>query len=104
MAPDGEELDAYLLGVFEQVEHFEGGYPFARDRKFRRRLVVTTQGVQAPKKLLASLLLCPARTDTLEGQCIAVIHRLDDEDDKMAHQPTNPLTHHSTNSPTQHYA
>lgn len=24
MAPDGEELDAYLLGVFEPVEQFEG--------------------------------------------------------------------------------
>jgi len=24
MAPDGEELDAYVLGVFEPVEEFEG--------------------------------------------------------------------------------
>lgn len=40
MAPDGEELDAYLLGVFEPVEQFE-------------------------------------------GRCIALIHRLDDDDDKL---------------------
>lgn len=41
---DGEELDAYLLGVFEPVE------------KFR-------------------------------GVCIAVIHRLDDQDDKLVITP-----------------
>ena len=39
-APDGEELDAYLLGVFEPVEEFK-------------------------------------------GKCIAVIRRLDDEDNKL---------------------
>ena len=39
-APDGEELDAYVLGVFEPVERYE-------------------------------------------GQCIAVIHRIDDNDDKL---------------------
>ena len=39
-APDGEELDAYLLGVFEPVA-------------------------------------------TFKGVCIAVIHRLDDDDDKL---------------------
>ena len=43
-APDGEELDAYLLGVFEPVEEFE-------------------------------------------GQVIALIHRLDDEDDKLVVTP-----------------
>lgn len=40
LAPDGEEIDAYLLGVFEPVESFT-------------------------------------------GKCIAVIHRLDDDDDKL---------------------
>jgi inorganic pyrophosphatase len=44
LAPDGEELDAYLLGVFEAVAEFE-------------------------------------------GRCIAVIHRLDDEDDKLVLAP-----------------
>ena len=39
-APDGEEIDAYVLGVFEPVEEFE-------------------------------------------GTCIAVIHRLNDDDDKL---------------------
>ncbi len=43
-APDGEELDAYVLGVFEAVEEFE-------------------------------------------GRCIAVIHRLDDDDDKLVLAP-----------------
>jgi len=43
-APDGEELDAYLLGVFEAVEEFE-------------------------------------------GRCIAVIHRLDDDDEKLVLAP-----------------
>ncbi len=44
LAPDGEELDAYVLGVFEPVEQFD-------------------------------------------GRCIAVIHRLDDEDDKLVLAP-----------------
>ena len=44
MAPDGEELDAYVLGVFEPLEEFE-------------------------------------------GRCIAVIHRLDDDDDKLVLAP-----------------
>jgi inorganic pyrophosphatase len=44
IAPDGEELDAYLLGVFEPVE-------------------------------------------TYTGLCIAVIHRLDDNDDKLVITP-----------------
>ncbi len=44
MAPDGEELDAYVLGIFEPLEHFE-------------------------------------------GRCIAVIHRLDDDDDKLVLAP-----------------
>ena len=39
-APDGEELDAYVLGVFEPVAAFT-------------------------------------------GECIAVVHRLDDDDDKL---------------------
>jgi inorganic pyrophosphatase len=39
-APDGEELDAYVLGVFEPLGEFK-------------------------------------------GRCIAVIHRLDDDDDKL---------------------
>ena len=39
-APDGENLDAYVLGVFEPVE-------------------------------------------TFMGECIAVVHRLDDDDDKL---------------------
>jgi len=43
-APDGEELDAYLLGVDEPVERFT-------------------------------------------GRCIAVIHRLDDDDDKLVLAP-----------------
>lgn len=46
IAPDGEELDAYLLGVFEPVKHFT-------------------------------------------GKCIAVIHRLDDDDDKLILVPQN---------------
>ena len=44
MAADGEELDAYVLGVFEPVEVFDG---------------------------------C----------CIAVIHRTDDDDDKLVVAP-----------------
>ncbi len=44
LAPDGEELDAYVLGVFEPVERFE-------------------------------------------GRCFAVIHRLDDDDDKLVLAP-----------------
>lgn len=40
LAPDGEELDAYVLGVFEPTEEFV-------------------------------------------GKCIAVVHRLDDDDDKL---------------------
>ena len=44
IAPDGEELDAYLLGVFEPVEEFM-------------------------------------------GVCIAIIHRLDDPDDKLVVVP-----------------
>ena len=39
-APDGDDLDAYLLGVFEPVQ-------------------------------------------TVTGRCIAIIHRLDDDDDKL---------------------
>ena len=44
MAPDGEEQDVYVLGVFEPLEQFE-------------------------------------------GRCIAVIHRLDDDDDKLVLVP-----------------
>jgi len=44
LAPDGEELDVYVLGVFEPLE-------------------------------------------TFEGRCIAVIHRLDDDDDKLVLAP-----------------
>jgi len=44
IAPDGEELDAYLLGVFEPVDEYT-------------------------------------------GVCIAVIHRLDDPDDKLVIVP-----------------
>lgn len=40
IAPDGEEIDAYILGVFEPI-------------------------------------------DTFEGECIAVIHRINDDDDKL---------------------
>lgn len=40
LAPDGEEVDAYILGVFEPKEEFT-------------------------------------------GKCIAIIHRLDDDDDKL---------------------
>ncbi len=43
-SPDGEELDAYVLGVFEPIDHFE-------------------------------------------GRCIAVIQRLDDDDDKLVLAP-----------------
>ena len=43
-APDGEELNAYLLGVFEPVEEYH-------------------------------------------GSCIAIIHRLDDNDDKLVVDP-----------------
>ncbi len=43
-SPDGEELDAYVLGVFEPLERFE-------------------------------------------GRCIAVIRRLDDDDDKLVLAP-----------------
>ncbi len=44
LAPDGEELDAYVLGVFEPLERFE-------------------------------------------GRCIAVVQRLDDDDDKLVLAP-----------------
>ena len=44
IAPDGEELDAYVLGVFEPLREFT-------------------------------------------GKCIAVIHRLDDDDDKLVLVP-----------------
>ncbi len=44
LAPDGEELDAYLLGVFDPVQ-------------------------------------------TFTGVCIAIVHRLDDEDDKLVVVP-----------------
>ena len=44
IAPDGEEQDAYVLGVFEPLEQFE-------------------------------------------GRCIAVIYRLDDDDDKLVLVP-----------------
>ncbi len=44
MAPDGEELDAYVVGAFEPLEEFE-------------------------------------------GRCIGVIHRLDDDDDKLVVAP-----------------
>ncbi len=44
LAPDGEELDAYVLGVFEPLARFE-------------------------------------------GRCIAVIQRLDDNDDKLVLAP-----------------
>ncbi len=44
LAPDGEELDAYILGIFEPIERFE-------------------------------------------GRCIAVIQRLDDDDDKLVLAP-----------------
>jgi inorganic pyrophosphatase len=44
LSPDGQELDAYVLGVFEAISEFE-------------------------------------------GRCIAVVHRLDDEDDKLILAP-----------------
>jgi inorganic pyrophosphatase len=43
-APDGEDLDAYILGVFDPVSEFK-------------------------------------------GKCIAVIHRIDDDDDKLVVVP-----------------
>jgi inorganic pyrophosphatase len=46
LAPDGEELDAYLLGVYEPVEEYS-------------------------------------------GICIAIIHRLNDADDKLVIVPEN---------------
>jgi len=45
-APDGDDLDAYVLGVFEPLEQFT-------------------------------------------GTCIAVIHRLDEEDDKLVLAPAS---------------
>src|SRR5262249_45369858 len=45
-APDGEELDAYVLGVFEPIEHFD-------------------------------------------GKCIAILHRLNDNEDKLIVVPEN---------------
>ena len=45
-APDGEELDAYILGVFEPKEEFT-------------------------------------------GNCIAIIHRINDNDDKLVVVPNN---------------
>lgn len=45
LAPDGEPIDAYVLGVFEPVQQFT-------------------------------------------GHCIALIHRLDDDDDKLVVVPT----------------
>jgi inorganic pyrophosphatase len=44
IAPDGQPLDAYVLGVFEPLQEFE-------------------------------------------GRCIAVVHRLDDDDDKLVLVP-----------------
>jgi len=44
MAPDGEELDAYVLGISEPVQEFE-------------------------------------------GKCVAIIHRLNDDDDKLVIVP-----------------
>ncbi|MCA9978981.1 MAG: inorganic diphosphatase, partial [Anaerolineales bacterium] len=44
LAPDGEELDVYVLGVFEPVTEFN-------------------------------------------GRCLAIIHRLDDDDDKLVIVP-----------------
>lgn len=44
-APDGDDLDVYILGIFEPMENFT-------------------------------------------GECIAVIHRLDDDDDKLVVVPT----------------
>ncbi|NCU31454.1 MAG: inorganic pyrophosphatase [Candidatus Moranbacteria bacterium] len=44
IAPDGEELDAYVLGVFDPLDEFE-------------------------------------------GQCIAIIHRTNDDDDKLVVVP-----------------
>ena len=43
-APDGDDLDAYVLGVFDPIE-------------------------------------------TLTGRCIAIVHRLDDDDDKLIIAP-----------------
>lgn len=48
LSDDGEDLDAYVLGVFEPCEVYE-------------------------------------------GQCIAVIHRLDDEDDKLVIAPVGKI-------------
>jgi len=48
LAPDGEEIDAYVLGVDEPLEKFS-------------------------------------------GKCIAVIHRLNDNDDKLVIVPENAL-------------
>lgn len=45
---DGEELDAYIVGIFEPVEEYE-------------------------------------------GKCIAVIHRLDDDDDKLVIAPEEKI-------------
>ena len=45
---DGEELDAYIVGIFESVEEYE-------------------------------------------GKCIAVIHRLDDDDDKLVIAPEEKI-------------
>ncbi len=44
LAPDGEPIDAYVLGVFEPIE-------------------------------------------TFTGRCIAIVHRLDDDDDKLVIVP-----------------
>jgi inorganic pyrophosphatase len=46
LAPDGEELDVYVLGVFEPIEQFN-------------------------------------------GRCLAIIHRLNDNDDKLVVVPNN---------------
>lgn len=48
IAPDGKELDAYVLGIFKPVEEYT-------------------------------------------GHCIAVLHRLDDDDDKLIIVPTGKM-------------
>ena len=51
---DGKELDAYIIGVFEALEEFD-------------------------------------------GKCIAVIHRLDDDDDKLVVAPEGKKIYKRTN-------
>ena len=62
IAPDGEELDAYVLGLKESL------------------------GLKEPLGLKESLGVEEPMAE-FTGRCIAIIHRLDDDDDKLVVVP-----------------